>query len=131
MPQRTKAHPCAIDIADVVIRAAQCMTQRKGRITFVKFADSGARVTQKRGFNQCEMGRFPAPVGPIIKVCPTSSACRLKRNGVWPLVFASSNGGLLGGYKGHGLDASPGQTAVVGSRCARFSVCRIGRRTFS
>src|SRR5260363_49159 len=74
---------------------------------------------------------FPAPVGPIIKVCPTSSACRLKRNGVWPLVFASSNGGLLGGEKGHGLEASPGQTAVVGSRCARFSVCRIGRRTFS
>src|SRR5260364_266303 len=77
-------------------RAAIC-------IAFAQYAQCAPHDIPVRGQRRNEASinarwvDFPAPVGPIIKVCPTSSACRLKRNGVWPLVFASSNGGLLGG----------------------------------
>jgi hypothetical protein len=40
---------------------------------------------------------LPPPVLPIISVWPTSPTCRLRRNGVAPVVAAYSSGGLPGG----------------------------------
>ena len=39
---------------------------------------------------------LPAPVGPKIRVCPTSPTCRFTRNGVAPVVAACRSGGEPG-----------------------------------
>ena len=50
---------------------------------------------------------LPAPVGPTIRVWPTSPTCRLSRNGVEPSVLPNRSGGA---WKCSSL-AGPAQTA--------------------
>src|SRR5579883_360869 len=73
---------------------------------------------------------FPAPDGPTIRVWPTSETCKLKRNGVAPLVAAYRSVGLPLGISGEGFSRKPAQTEVIGSMSARFNVWSNTRRTF-
>src|SRR3546814_7126565 len=60
---------------------------------------------------------FPAPVGPTIRVCPTSPTWSENRNGVDPSVLAKSRGGASKCSSCSG----PAQTADSGIICARRS----------
>src|SRR5580704_1158116 len=65
---------------------------------------------------------MPAPDGPTTSVWPTSDTCRLKRNGVAPLVAANNKGGLCFGIRAEGFSRRPAHTDVIGSMSARFRV---------
>src|SRR3546814_9053774 len=60
---------------------------------------------------------LPAPVGPTIRVWPTSPTCSEKRNGVDPSVLAKNSGGASKCSSRSG----PAQTADSGIICARRS----------
>src|SRR5258708_27053537 len=73
---------------------------------------------------------FPEPGGPTMKVCPISPQCRLKRNGVEPVVAAYNKGGLFGGENGQGFSLFSHHTPLMGRKSPRVSVCKTKRITF-
>src|ERR1700722_3862955 len=70
---------------------------------------------------------LPAPVGPTIKVCPTSPTWVDRRKGVAPSVFVNIKGGA---FKCP-FFAGPAHTADKGNRCDKFKVETRGFRTFA
>src|ERR1700688_635550 len=68
---------------------------------------------------------LPAPVGPNMRVWPTSPTLLAKRNAVLPRHLARKCGGPFRWL----LPASPAQMADKGIKWARLRVCTTGLRT--
>jgi hypothetical protein len=75
---------------------------------------------------------LPAPVGPRMRVWPTSPTARCSRNGVSPVVLQCTCGAptpeTLSRWP---LVSSPAHTELTGIMWARFRLLTTGRRTFA
>ena len=66
--------------------SAQGFGQHERRVTLVEEEDLAVRTARKFAVMVPRATLLPPPVGPKMAVCPVSLTCRLKRNGVLPLV---------------------------------------------
>ncbi len=72
--------------------SAKAKRQGQHQATLVKGKDLRTGVTPELRRNQRQQRRFLEPVGPKTSVCPTSSTCRLRLNGVEPDATCISSG---------------------------------------